>query len=70
MNYIQFGISTTPKKINSYFNIPKSKNFIKDSFGFYTVTDTTTSGTIFLSVNNVNLEEGATFINNAVVLVS
>lgn len=70
MNYIQFGISTSPKSINSYFNIPKSKNFIKDSFGFYTITDTITSGTIFLSVNNVNLEENTTFINNAVGLVS
>lgn len=70
MNYIQFGISTPPQKINSYFNIPKSKNFTKDSFGFYTITDSTTSDTIFLSVNNVNLVEGVTFINNSVVLAS
>ncbi len=70
MNYIEFGISTPPKSINSYFNILKSKNFIKDSFGFYTITDTTTSDTIYLSVNNVNLEEGVTFINNTIVLMS
>jgi hypothetical protein len=75
MNYIEFGISVPPQKINSYFNIIPSKYFQKDSNGFYQIINSITpdnvtsgSGIIFFNIINCNLEENSTFLNNQIVV--